>query len=105
MGYHLIVRLNLFPENSGGRKFFQATGRELIGGIPFRLKSWDSNQFITCFIVAPRPGFKFDTPQEIIVPLLLSSTEDILKEICVGSVFDLWEGRVTATGVVLGLYY
>jgi hypothetical protein len=105
MNYNLIVKLNLLAENSGGRAAFQASQHGLVGGIPFHLKTWGEGQTITSFIVAPKPDFKFITPQEVIVPLLVESTEAVLNGILVGSIFDLWEGRVTAEGVVLERYF
>lgn len=95
------AKLKLFSEKQGGRAFFQTTHRGMIGGIPFHLNSWEPKTCITCFILTPEPDYKFTTPQEVIVSMIADSTDEYLNDIQPGSSFVLWEGRVTAEGIIL----
>lgn len=105
MEYNLIVKLDLFPESRGGRAYFRASTKGIIGGIPFHLEFWENEKTITSCIVAPKPGFVIYTPKEILVPLLVESTKEVLSEIEVGSNFVLWEGKVTGEGVILCRFF
>ncbi|HLO66134.1 MAG TPA: hypothetical protein VK188_03890 [Holophaga sp.] len=97
------ARLNLSSDKDGGRNYFLANESGLIGGIPLHLNKWDSDLYITSYLLLSDGRNVLVTPQEITIPMMVSSSEAYLEDLIPGARFILWEGRKTAEGVIIEL--